>query len=32
LVLNRLLPVCGYLIPWAILAYYCIKSREVANP
>jgi ABC-type transport system involved in multi-copper enzyme maturation permease subunit len=22
----------GYLLPWALLAYYLMKSREVANP
>jgi hypothetical protein len=21
----------GYLLPWAVLAYYLMKSREVAN-
>jgi hypothetical protein len=32
LVLNFVLPVAAYLVPWAILAYYLIKSREIANP
>jgi hypothetical protein len=22
----------GYLLPWALLAYYLIKWREIANP
>jgi hypothetical protein len=22
----------GYLLPWAILAYYMMKYREIANP
>jgi hypothetical protein len=32
LVLNFILPVAAYLVPWGILAYYLIKSREIANP
>jgi hypothetical protein len=32
LVLNFILPVAAYLLPWAVLAYYLIKSREIANP
>ena len=32
LFLNTILPVCGYLLPWCLLAYYLIKSRELANP
>jgi hypothetical protein len=32
LLLNFVLPVAAYLVPWAILAYYLIKSREIANP
>ena len=32
LLLNHILPVLGYLLPWAILGYYLIKSREMANP
>ncbi|HJZ53667.1 MAG TPA: ABC transporter permease, partial [Gemmataceae bacterium] len=30
LILNLLVTV-GYLLPWAILAYYLMKSREIAN-
>ena len=22
----------GYLLPWAVLAYYLIRWREIANP
>jgi hypothetical protein len=32
LLLNFILPVAGYLVPWLMLAYYLIKSREIANP
>jgi hypothetical protein len=32
LVLNFILPVVGFLVPWFMLAYYLIKSREIANP
>jgi len=32
LLLNYILPVVGYLLPWMILAYYLMKSREIANP
>jgi hypothetical protein len=32
LLLNFILPVAAYLLPWSILAYYLIKSREIANP
>jgi hypothetical protein len=32
LLLNFVLPLAGYLVPWFILAYYLIKSREIANP
>jgi hypothetical protein len=32
LLLNFILPVVGYLVPWLMLAYYLIKSREIANP
>lgn len=32
LFLNTILPIAGFLIPWAMLAYYLIKSREIANP
>jgi hypothetical protein len=32
LLLNFILPVIAYLIPWSMLAYFLIKSREIANP
>jgi ABC-type transport system involved in multi-copper enzyme maturation permease subunit len=32
LLMDNLLPLVGYLLPWAILAYYLMESREVANP
>jgi hypothetical protein len=32
LLLDNFLPLLGYLIPWAILAYYLMKYREIANP
>lgn len=32
LFLNVLLPVVGYLVPWLLLAYYLMMSREIANP
>ena len=32
LFLNTILPVAGYLLPWGVLAYYLMKSREIANP
>jgi hypothetical protein len=32
LFLDNLLPLLAYLLPWAILAYYLMESREVANP
>jgi hypothetical protein len=32
LVVDCLLALCAYLIPWAILAYYLIQFREIANP
>jgi hypothetical protein len=32
LVVDNLLPLAGYLLPWAILAYYLMKYREIANP
>ena len=32
LVIDNLLPLAGYLLPWAILAYYLMKYREIANP
>jgi hypothetical protein len=32
LLLDNFLPLAGYLIPWAILAYYLMNYREIANP
>lgn len=32
LFLDNLIPLLGYLLPWAVLAYYLMKFREVANP
>jgi hypothetical protein len=32
LFLDNALPLAGYLAPWAILAYYLMKYREIANP
>jgi ABC-type transport system involved in multi-copper enzyme maturation permease subunit len=32
LLLDNLLPLLAYVVPWAILAYYLMQSREVANP
>jgi hypothetical protein len=32
LLLDNVLPLLGYLIPWAILAFYLMKYREIANP
>jgi hypothetical protein len=32
LLLDNFLPLCGYLAPWAIVAYYLMKYREIANP
>ena len=32
LIIDNLIPVIGYLLPWAILAYYLMKYREIANP
>ena len=32
LFLDNLLPLLGYLLPWAILAFYLMKYREIANP
>jgi ABC-type transport system involved in multi-copper enzyme maturation permease subunit len=29
---ENLLPLLGFLVPWAVLAYYLMNSREVANP
>jgi hypothetical protein len=30
--LDTLVPLVGYLVPWLIVSYYLINSREVANP
>jgi hypothetical protein len=32
LFLDTFLPLVGYLLPWAFLAFYLMKFREVANP
>lgn len=32
LLLDNVLPLVAYLVPWAILAYYLMKYREIANP
>jgi hypothetical protein len=32
LVIDNLIPLVGYLLPWAIVAYYLMKYREIANP
>jgi hypothetical protein len=32
LLLDNLIPLAAYLIPWAILAYYLMRYREIANP
>lgn len=32
ILLNNFLPLLAYLIPWGILAYYLMNSREIANP
>jgi hypothetical protein len=32
LLLDNFLPLAGYLAPWAVLAYYLMKYREIANP
>ena len=32
LLLDNGLPLLGYLAPWAVLAYYLMKYREIANP
>jgi hypothetical protein len=32
LVVDNLIPLAGYLLPWAIVAYYLMKYREIANP
>jgi hypothetical protein len=32
LLLDNFLPLAGYLLPWAVLGYYLMKYREIANP
>jgi hypothetical protein len=32
ILLDNVLPLVGYLIPWAILAFYLMNYREIANP
>jgi ABC-type transport system involved in multi-copper enzyme maturation permease subunit len=32
LLLDNFLPLVAYLVPWAILAYYQMNYREIANP
>jgi hypothetical protein len=32
ILLDNFLPLVGYLIPWAILSYYLMNYREIANP
>lgn len=32
LLLDNFVPLLGHLIPWAILAFYLMKYREIANP
>jgi hypothetical protein len=32
LLLDNVIMLIGYLVPWAILAFYLMKFREVANP
>jgi hypothetical protein len=32
LFLDNFVPWLGYLLPWLILAYYLMRSREIANP
>jgi hypothetical protein len=32
LLLDNMVPLVGYLVPCAVLAYYLMKFREVANP
>jgi hypothetical protein len=32
LIIDNLIPLIGYMLPWAILAYYLMKYREIANP
>ena len=32
LMVDNLIPMVAYMLPWAILAYYLMKYREIANP
>jgi ABC-type transport system involved in multi-copper enzyme maturation permease subunit len=32
LLVDNLIPLVAYLVPWAILAYYLMRYREIANP
>jgi hypothetical protein len=32
LLTDQILPLLAYVLPWAILAYYLMRSREIANP
>jgi len=32
LFLDNIVPLVGYLFPWAVLAFYLMKYREIANP
>ncbi len=32
LLIDNLIPLAAYLLPWAIVAYYLMKYREIANP
>jgi hypothetical protein len=32
LLVDNGLVLLGYLAPWAVLAYYLMKYREIANP
>ena len=32
LFLDNFVPLCGYLLPWAVLAYYFMKYREIGDP
>jgi hypothetical protein len=32
LLVDNILPLAAYLVPWGILAFYLMKFREIANP
>jgi hypothetical protein len=32
LLVDNLIPLVGYLLPWVVLGFYLMKYREVANP